>query len=79
MVSQIAKSIRVFPKSQMVVVDGMPTANRETDRVLRRVNNVLSGPHRLDLSAIWRELQDHDCLLVLANEVRPLDLDYPAK
>ena len=45
-----------FPERQ-ILVEGMPTNSRETDRLLRQVNNALAGPHRLALAALGPEVE----------------------
>lgn len=40
-----------FPERQILVVETMPTTKYETERLLRRLNSVLSGPHKLNLAA----------------------------
>ena len=41
-----------FPEHQMLVIESMPTNGPETDRLLRQVNNALSGLNKLSFSVL---------------------------
>ncbi len=54
--SRVLNSYPQFPERQILVVD-MPADNREADGLLRRVNGVLAGPHRLALGGLGPEVE----------------------
>lgn len=46
-----------FSERQIIVVEDMPTNDRETNRLLRQVDSALTGPHRLVLSVFGPEVE----------------------
>lgn len=55
--SRVLNRFPDFPEHQMMVIESIPASEPETDRLLRQVNNALSGPHKLSLSVLGPEVE----------------------